>query len=363
MKERILLSLFSAGLPSGIRLSPLPDSCSVRGDGVPDADGWKGAMDQEIADLKLHVYELVPRMNGMRTLKHDWVFHRKFKNGVFEKNKGRLVAGGNHRRPGIDYGESISPVMRLEPLRTILALVAIRDLDITHFDVTYAYFRGTLKEEVYMEQQRAMSLLERRIVWRLKTDLYEELNAHMESEVLTVTAKDPAIYVKNSWSSHAFAAAGFWVDDCVAIGYGKESLTSRRVLMRSMVLLALEMSNGYSGARPLCPHDRDLPGGIIDSILARFNLIDATTVTTPLAPGSHLSVADRATSQDEIEEMANRSYRELVGSLARLALGTRPDIAFATSSLARCGHDLGRVHWEQPNESYVTSRGLKSASS
>jgi len=84
----------------------------------------------------------------------------------------------------------------------------------------------------------------------------------------------------------------------------------------------------------------------IDSTLARFNLLDATTATTPLAPGSHLPVTDCPTSQDEIEEMATRPYRELVGALAWLTLGTRPDIAFATSSLARFGHDCGRVHRE-----------------
>src|SRR5258708_36996647 len=44
--------------------------------------------------------------------------------------------------------------------------------------------------------------------------------------------------------------------------------------------------------------------------------------------------------------MATRPYRELVGALAWLALGTRPDIAFAASSLARFGHNPGRVHWE-----------------
>jgi len=85
---------FSAGLPGGIQLSQLPDSYSV-GEAMasPDADGWKAAMDQEMADLKLHdVCKLVPRINGMRTLKFGWVFHRTSKNGVFEKNEGRFVA-------------------------------------------------------------------------------------------------------------------------------------------------------------------------------------------------------------------------------------------------------------------------------
>jgi len=85
---------FSAGLPGGIPLSQLPDPCSTRdATSSPDADGWKGAMDQEIANIKSHdVYELVPRVNGMQTLELGWVFHRKFKNGVFEKNKGRFVS-------------------------------------------------------------------------------------------------------------------------------------------------------------------------------------------------------------------------------------------------------------------------------
>jgi len=42
--------------------------------------------------------------------------------------------------------------MHLESLRTILALAAIRDLDIIQFDITSAYLRSTFKEEVYMEQ-------------------------------------------------------------------------------------------------------------------------------------------------------------------------------------------------------------------
>jgi len=102
-------------------------------------------------------------------------------NGLFERNKGRLVARGNHQRPGIDYGKSFSPVMRLKSLRTILALkslrtilalkslrtilalAVIRDLDVIQFDIASAYLHGTLKEGVYMSNQRATSLPGRKI--------------------------------------------------------------------------------------------------------------------------------------------------------------------------------------------------------
>ena len=66
------------------------------------ADQWKEEMDQEMEGLKSHgVYELVPRINGMRTLKLGWVLHQMSKNNLFERNKGRPVARGNHQHPSI----------------------------------------------------------------------------------------------------------------------------------------------------------------------------------------------------------------------------------------------------------------------
>ena len=191
-------------------------------------------MDREMKNLESHdVYDLVPRAPGMRTLRLGWVLHRKFKNGTFEKNKARLVARGNHQRPGIDYGESFSPVMRLESLRTLLALAASRDFDIIQFDVTSAYLHGNLKEVLYMEQPDGYAAPGKEDwVWRLKKGFYglvqagrtwnEELNTHMESVGYAATDKDPAVYVKSSWNQKDFAAGGFWVDDFVGIGSGEE---------------------------------------------------------------------------------------------------------------------------------------------
>ena len=101
MDDERLPDAFSAGLPGGIHLAQLLDPRNVHEAMVaPDAHKWKDAMGKEMANLKAHdVYELVPREPGMRTLRLGWVLHRKFKNGVFEKNEARLVARGNHQRP------------------------------------------------------------------------------------------------------------------------------------------------------------------------------------------------------------------------------------------------------------------------
>ena len=183
---------------------------------------------------------------GMRTIRLGWVLHRKFKDGPFDKNKARLVAHGNRQRPGIDYDESFVPVMRLESLRTLLALAASRDFDIVQFDITLAYLHGTLKEELYVEQPDGYVALGKEIwVWRLKKGLYglvqagqtwnEESNRHMESVGYVATEKDTAVYVRGSWDRDNFGAGGFWVDDFIGVGAGGELNVWRRVWMRSMV--------------------------------------------------------------------------------------------------------------------------------
>ena len=69
-------------------------------------------------------------------------------------------------------------------------------------------------------------------VWKLRKGLYrlvqagrtwnEELNSHMESVGYSATSKDPAVYVKGSWSQEDFVAGGFWVDDFIGIGSGAQ---------------------------------------------------------------------------------------------------------------------------------------------
>ena len=65
-----------------------------------------------------------------------------------------------------------------------------------------------------------------------------------------------------------------------------------------------------------------------------------------MIPGTRSSSADCPTLQEEKNKSANWLYRQLVRALSWLALGTRPDITFATASLARFGRNPGCVHWE-----------------
>ena len=57
--------------------------------------------------------------------------------------------------------------------------------------------------------------------------------------------------------------------------------------------------------------------------------------------------------------MRNIPYREAVGSLIYATMGTRPDIAFTTSTVAQYSDNLGWKHWEAVKKIFHYLSGMK----
>ena len=104
----------------------------------------------------------------------------------------------------------------------------------------------------------------------------------MESQGFTATLKDP--------DCDFTAAAGFRVDDCIAIGSMKELNALAKSVDAQYSITGLGEVRWVLGM--VSEHDRPArmisrpEEAFIDSILALFNLIDATTVATP-SPQKH----------------------------------------------------------------------------
>jgi len=124
----------------------------------PEWPEWECAIQTELEQLcQMGTWKLVEKPAGAVPINNKWVFAKKRnKEGVLTKYKARLVAKGCTQRPGHDYIETHSPVVRLETIRAILAIAPTRKLLIQQMDVKGAYLNGTLKEHVYMQQPEGL---------------------------------------------------------------------------------------------------------------------------------------------------------------------------------------------------------------
>lgn len=120
----------------------------------PDAELWKAAIQDEFNTLMtnktLPLSELPP---GRSYIKSRWIFKIKpGSHGSPARYKARLVAKGFSRRPGIDFEETFSPVIKHDTLRVVLSFVAAHDMEMSQLDVKTAFLYGKLDEEIYLQQ-------------------------------------------------------------------------------------------------------------------------------------------------------------------------------------------------------------------
>ena len=89
------------------------------------------------------------------------------------RNSARLVWKGYAQEEGIDYGETFSPVARLEGVRTLLAYAAHKGFEVYQMDVKSSFLNRILEEEVYIEKPKGfIDPSKRNMVYRLYKALY-----------------------------------------------------------------------------------------------------------------------------------------------------------------------------------------------
>jgi hypothetical protein len=109
--------------------------------------------DEFSALLANHTWDLVQRPPRSNVVTGKWVFKHKFKaDGSLERYKARWVLRGFTQRPGIDYDETFSPVVKPATVRTVLSLAVSRHWPVHQLDVKNAFLHGNLSETVYCVQ-------------------------------------------------------------------------------------------------------------------------------------------------------------------------------------------------------------------
>ncbi|THG94602.1 hypothetical protein EW026_g6901 [Hermanssonia centrifuga] len=97
----------------------------------------------------------------------------------------------------------------------------------------------------------------------------------------------------------------------------------------------------------------------INRILTRYRFDEVRTVTTPMDPNVALSKEQCAISERQKEEMKDKPYREALGALMYASVGTRPDITYAVSTLAKFSQNPGPTHWTALKRVFAYLRGTQ----
>ena len=80
---------------------------------------------------------------------------------------------GYAQEEGIDYGETFTPVTRMEGVRTLLAYSAYKGFKVYQMDVKSTFLNVIFEEEVYIEQlEKFVHVNNKNMVYRLHKALY-----------------------------------------------------------------------------------------------------------------------------------------------------------------------------------------------
>jgi len=325
-----------------------------------EKEQWQGAAETELQAMDAHgVWKVTTLPPDARAIGCKWVFTRKRdKNGKVIRYKARLVAKGFAQREGVDFFETFAPVLHYKSLRVLCALVASLDLEFLQMDVPTAFLNAECKEDVYIKLPEGFKLpagvVHGAIVLKLLKTLYgirqapREWNHDFNAAIVNLgyvrCSSDSCVYVKISRSGNTIIITVF-VDDvfaaCATVDL-QEMRSDLGSLMRKYGIKELNDAGVMLGMR--VTRDRSARTFKLDQtvyinkVLQQYNMTSCKPARTPEAERSSRAAIDDSSDDNSSNSDIARglgNYGSIVGALLYIALSTRPDIAHATSMLAR----------------------------
>ena len=360
---------------------------------TPDYREWIIALRKEydLLDKTMGCWEIVDiesLPDNANLIGVKWVFKIKFKNGIYERHKARIVALGYQQRKDVDYFASFSPTASYVTIRLVLALTALPGWYGVDLDATGAFISAPLppEEQVYLKGIPGFELPSGKCL-RLKKTIYGLVQA-------------PLSYFK--LCKEAYNKVGLRqldCDECVFVKYaqnikGQPPLTTEQILesgsfmtmetvpksqrvypscIYPVACLIIVMYVDNNGVRHNCNElleqfeadvakdgridlhrEGDMSSFLsvrylnntetgeitadqeayIDGLLAQYNMTDCNPNKVPIKTSVNLDeIAARLpkTPHPEIPSL----YAKLIGELMFVAINTQPLIAQPVNSLAR----------------------------
>ena len=318
----------------------------------PHSSGYIEAEIVEIAQLaSLKVYELVEKEKGMNVLDSRWVYKAKrhLSSGEISKYRSRLVAKGYKERYGMEFWETFSSNVKLEDVRLMLALAAVYDLDLWHFDIKAYFLYGVMDEDVFMEQppgyregpakgqpgEKVCRLLKAIYGTKQAQRCADKVlrKAFAEVDVLPIMSDNSMYYSRDG---NKIFMCGMYVDDGLCLSNDEEFLQEKLkgiskvfdivILKDPEVFVGIQVERDRKKGTMLLHQE-----GAVMKLLGSTGMMDCKPAGTPMQVGITLNNPAEIVVSAENKEFP---YQSIVGQLLWL-LGTRMDLCFAINVLTR----------------------------
>jgi hypothetical protein len=290
---------------------------------------WRPATPSKIA-----THEVIPA---------QWVWAYKGNaEGIYIKDKARMVACGNKQSEFLFYREVYAYVVRMTTLRVILAFVAYYNLECKQIDMITAYLNAKLPDNDVVLLRLPPGCAGRGTAVRLLRGMYglrqsallwyNDLKDSLQELSFEPIEADPCVFV------HGITGAIIivYVDNLIIITKDKPAMAElKRQLFSRYKACDLSPIGFYLGIRIIC----DRPNcslslfmdSYIDCVVDEYHLTDSPTAATPL-PVSALLLTKR---EDSANDNLKGQYQSLVAKLLYPTSIIRPDLAWHVNFMSR----------------------------
>ena len=327
----------------------------------PEAILWQAAIQDEYDSLMENgTWKIVSLPANRKAIKSKWVLDFKpGYQGVEPRYKARLVACGYAQLFGVDYLDTYAPVVKHYSIKMVLAIAALKNLEIMQLDIKTAFLYGELQEELYLAQPEGYIIAgKEKSVARLLKPLYGLKQAALcwyrkFNEAILLLGFVRCLH--DSCVYHRFTTSGeytimvIYVDDGLVCSNTPAVLTEVIDFLKTHFKVRSLPANRFVGiditrnrqTRTL----KISQGHFAISILKRYNMEQCDGTHIPAKPNHRLTMDMCPKTREEQDQMKRIPYRECVGSLMYLMAMTRPDIALAVNQAAAYVSNPGPKHW------------------
>jgi hypothetical protein len=266
-----------------------------------------------------------------------WVYTYKLdKNHHFNKCKARLVVRGDQQR-NISSQDTYAATLAGRSFRMLMAIAAKYDLELKQFDVTNAFVHAPIDREVYMRmpygyQKKGTILHIQKALYGLRISpmlWQKDFTTTLKSMGFQDVLHEPCCMIKDG------IILFFYVDDII-VAYHKKKLAAAteaiNMLKEKYTITGGDDLQWFLGVEIIRLRDQYLiqlsQASYVDKI-SRLAYNMSVRHDTPMAAVELKPYTGYATPSEV------NKYQRKIGSLLFAAVTTRPDIAFATSRLAR----------------------------